>query len=83
MKPPQGARDKGLQSLLVMTSLYTSWMILPLLFQKFLHLQMQTTGRKWLIHVKCIHDLCTLPLDIPSYLHHILVIFMLFDDYCE
>jgi hypothetical protein len=34
-----------------------------------------------LMHVKCIHDLCTLPLDIPPYLHHILVIFMLFDDY--
>jgi hypothetical protein len=28
------------------------------------------------MHVKCIHDLCTLPLDIPPYLHHILVIFM-------
>jgi hypothetical protein len=36
-----------------------------------------------LMHVKCIHDLCTLPLDIPPYLHHILVIFMLFDDYWE
>jgi hypothetical protein len=35
------------------------------------------------MHVKCIHDLCTLPLDILSYLHHILVIFMLFDDYWE
>jgi hypothetical protein len=35
------------------------------------------------IHVKCIRDLCTLPLDIPYYLHHILVIFMLFDDYCK
>jgi hypothetical protein len=34
-----------------------------------------------LMHVKCIHDLCTLPLDIAPYLHHILVIFMLFDDY--
>jgi hypothetical protein len=33
------------------------------------------------MHVKCIHDLCTLPLDIPPYMHHILVIFMLFDDY--
>jgi hypothetical protein len=30
-----------------------------------------------LMHVKCINDLCTLPLDILSYLHHILVIFML------
>jgi hypothetical protein len=36
-----------------------------------------------LMHVKCIHDLCTLPLDIPPYFHHILVIFMLFDDYWE
>jgi hypothetical protein len=36
-----------------------------------------------LMHVKCIHDLCTLPLDIPHYLHHILVIFILFDDYWE
>jgi hypothetical protein len=36
-----------------------------------------------LMHVKCIHDLCTLPLDIPPYLRHILVIFMLFDDYWE
>jgi hypothetical protein len=36
-----------------------------------------------LMHVKCIYDLCTLPLDIPPYLHHILVIFMLFDDYWE
>jgi hypothetical protein len=27
--------------------------------------------------------LCTLPLDIPPYLHHILVILMLFDDYWE
>jgi hypothetical protein len=36
-----------------------------------------------LMHVKCIHDLCTLPLDIPPYLHHILVIFVLFDDYWE
>jgi hypothetical protein len=36
-----------------------------------------------LMHVKCIHDLCTLPLDIPIYLHHILVIFMLFDDNWE
>jgi hypothetical protein len=36
-----------------------------------------------LMHVKCIHDLCTLPLDIPSYLYHILVIFMLFVDYWE
>jgi hypothetical protein len=35
------------------------------------------------MHVKCIHDLCTLPLDIPPYLHHILVIFMLLDDYWE
>jgi hypothetical protein len=35
------------------------------------------------MHVRCIHDLCTLPLDIPPYLHHILVIFMLFDDYWE
>jgi hypothetical protein len=33
------------------------------------------------MHVKYIHDLCTLPLDIPPYLHHILVIFILFDDY--
>jgi hypothetical protein len=31
-----------------------------------------------LMHVKCIHDLCILPLGIPPYLHHILVIFMLF-----
>jgi hypothetical protein len=30
-----------------------------------------------LMHVKCIHDLCTLPLDITPYLHHILVISML------
>jgi hypothetical protein len=30
------------------------------------------------MHVKCIYDLWTLPLDIPPYLHHILVIFMLF-----
>jgi hypothetical protein len=36
-----------------------------------------------LMHVKCIYDLCTLPLDIPPYLHHILVIFMDFDDYWE
>jgi hypothetical protein len=36
-----------------------------------------------LMHVKCIHDLCTLPLDIPPYLHHILVIFMLFYDNWE
>jgi hypothetical protein len=36
-----------------------------------------------LMHVKCIHDLCTLPLDIPPYLHHILVIVMLFDDNSE
>jgi hypothetical protein len=36
-----------------------------------------------LMHVKCIHDLCTLSLDIPPYLHHILVIFMLFDDNWE
>jgi hypothetical protein len=36
-----------------------------------------------LMHVKCIHDLCTLPLDIPFYLHHILVIFTFFDDYWE
>jgi hypothetical protein len=36
-----------------------------------------------LMHVKCIHDLCTLPLDIPPYLNHILVIFILFDDYWE
>jgi hypothetical protein len=35
----------------------------------------------WLMHVKCIHDFCTLPLDISSYLHYILVIFMFFDDY--
>ena len=40
-----GARDKGLQSPLVMISLCTSWMILPLLFQKLMHLQMLTTGR--------------------------------------
>jgi hypothetical protein len=40
-------------------------------------------GREVLMHVKCTHDLCTLPLDIPTYLHHILVIFMLFDDYWE
>jgi hypothetical protein len=40
-------------------------------------------GNWFLMHVKCIHDLCTLPLDISSYLHHILVIFMLFDDYWE
>jgi hypothetical protein len=40
-----------------------------------------TTIKVLLMHVKCIHDLCTLPLDIPSYVHHILVIFMLFDDY--
>jgi hypothetical protein len=36
-----------------------------------------------LMHVKYIHDLCTLPLDIPPYLHHILVICMLFYDYWE
>jgi hypothetical protein len=36
-----------------------------------------------LMHVKCIHDLCTLPLDILPYLHHMFVIFMLFDDYWE
>jgi hypothetical protein len=35
------------------------------------------------MHVKCIHDFCTLPLDIPFYLHYILVIFMLFDDNWE
>jgi hypothetical protein len=40
-------------------------------------------NNKHMIHIKCIHDLCTLPLDIPPYLHHILVIFMLFDDYWE
>jgi hypothetical protein len=42
-----------------------------------------TAGCDLLMHVKCIHDLCTLPLDIPPYLHHILVILMLFDDYWE
>jgi hypothetical protein len=36
-----------------------------------------------MMHIKCIYDLWTLPLDIPPYLHHILVIFMLFDDYWE
>jgi hypothetical protein len=37
---------------------------------------------RWhVMHVKYIHDLCTLSLDIPPYLHHILVIFILFDDY--
>jgi hypothetical protein len=29
------------------------------------------------MHVKYIHDLCTLLIDIPPYFHHILVIFML------
>jgi hypothetical protein len=44
----------------------------------------QRRGRHGCVmHVKFIHDLCTLPLDIPSYLHHILVIFMLFYDYWE
>jgi hypothetical protein len=38
---------------------------------------------EYLMHVKCIHNFCTLPLDIPPYLHHILVMLMLFDDYWE
>jgi hypothetical protein len=42
---------------------------------------LQSCGSQALMHVKCIHDFCTLPLDIPPFLHHILVIFMFFDDY--
>jgi hypothetical protein len=45
-KPLVGVRDRGLQSLLVMISSCTSWMILPLLFQKPMHLQMLTTRKK-------------------------------------
>ena len=44
-KPLVGARDKGLQRPLVMISSCTSWMILPLLFQKRMPLQKLTTGR--------------------------------------
>src|SRR3954464_7090598 len=43
MKLLLGARDRGLQSPLVMISLCTSWMILPLLFQKLMHHRMLTT----------------------------------------
>jgi hypothetical protein len=52
--------------------------LIPLLFKPFVKFDIA-----YLMHVKCIHDLCTLPLDIPPYLHDILVIFMLFDDYWE
>src|SRR3954464_7200537 len=45
MKLLLGARDRGPQSLLVMISLCTSWMILPLLFQKHMHHRMLTTGK--------------------------------------
>src|SRR3954468_1097072 len=45
MKLLLGARDRGLQSSLVMISLCTTWMILPLLFQKLMHHRMLTTGK--------------------------------------
>ena len=34
-----------------------------------------------LMHVKCIHELYILLLDIPTYLHHIWVIFMFYNDF--
>src|SRR5438034_11184172 len=46
MKLLEGARDRGLQSILVMILLCISWMTLPVLFQKPMHLLMLTTGRR-------------------------------------
>ena len=34
-----------------------------------------------LMHVKCIHELCTISLIFQSYLHHIRVIPLLFNDF--
>jgi hypothetical protein len=42
----EGARGKGLQSLLVMVSLFISWMTLLKLFQMYLHVQMQMIEKK-------------------------------------
>jgi hypothetical protein len=46
MKLLYGARDRGLQNPLVMISLCTLRMTLPLLFQKIMHLRMLTTRKK-------------------------------------
>ena len=42
----EGARDKGLQNPLVMTSLCILWMTHPLLLVRHMHLQMQMIGKK-------------------------------------
>ena len=36
-----------------------------------------------LMHVKCIHELCTISLIFQSYLHHIRVISLLYNDFWE
>jgi hypothetical protein len=46
MKLFKGARDRGLQSLLVMISLCTSWMMLLEPLKRHIPLQMLATGRK-------------------------------------
>jgi hypothetical protein len=54
MKILKGERDIGLENNMVMISLFTSWMILTLLFHKPMHPRMLNTGRKSPV-VRLIH----------------------------
>ena len=50
-------------------------------FITFIHEDEYWLSLGMLMHVKCIHELCTISLIFQSYLHHIRVISLLFNDF--
>ena len=45
------------------------------------YLSFEYDGDEMLMHLKCIHELCTIIVIFQSYLHHIRVILLLFNDF--